>query len=167
VTESEVLDIFRETGALLEGHFLLRSGVHSRQDFQCALVLQHPRHAKRRCGALAAKLGDNGVETVVSPATGGLFVGYELARALNLRHVFVKKNAAGKLELRRNFQIAGKVIAAEDVVTRGARVEETIENVRKNGGRGRGGRGDRGPFGREAEFWRAVRKFGKMAHRNI
>ena len=131
---AEVPKIFRETDALLEGHFQLRSGLHSRQYFQCALVLQHPRHAEPLCGALAAKLGDTEAQTVVSPAMGGLFVGHELARALNLRHVFVEKNAAGKLELRHNFQIAGKVIVAEDVVTRGGRVDETIEIVRKNGG---------------------------------
>lgn len=134
MTETEVLQVFRDTHALLDGHFLLRSGLHSRQYFQCALVLQYPRHAERLCGALAAKLRETGAPMVVSPAMGGLFVGHEVARALGLRHVFVEKDAAGQLELRRNFQVAGKVIVAEDVVTRGGRVEETIEIVRKNGG---------------------------------
>ena len=134
VTETEVLQIFRDTQALLDGHFLLRSGLHSRQYFQCALVLQHPRHAERLCGALAAKLKDAGAPTVVSPAMGGLFVGHEVGRALGLRHIFVEKDAAGKLELRRNFQIAGKVIVIEDVVTKGGRVQETIDIVRKLGG---------------------------------
>jgi orotate phosphoribosyltransferase len=128
----EALEIFRETGALLDGHFLLRSGLHSRQYFQCALVLQYPRHAERLCAALAAKLP--AADLVVSPAMGGLFVGHEVARALGCRHVFVEKNAAGKLELRRNFEIAGKVVVVEDVVTKGGRVQEAIDIVRSRGG---------------------------------
>ena len=134
MTDAEVLQVFRDTGALLDGHFLLRSGLHSRQYFQCALVLQYPRQAERLCGALAGKLGGVGAELVVSPAMGGLFIGHEVARALDLRHVFVEKNAAGTLEVRRNFQVAGKVIVVEDVVTKGGRVQETIEIVRKHGG---------------------------------
>ncbi len=150
MTETEVLGVFRETNALLDGHFLLRSGLHSRQYFQCALALQYPWHAERLCGALAAKLHpapsgvkDTGAQTVVSPAMGGLFVGHEVGRALGLRHVFVEKSAAGsprsergKLELRRNFQIARgeKALVVEDVVTKGGRVQETIEIVRKHGG---------------------------------
>jgi orotate phosphoribosyltransferase len=133
LTHTEVLQIFRETKALLDGHFLLRSGLHSRQYFQCARVLQYPRYAERLCGALAAKLP--AADLVVSPALGGLFVGHEVARALGCRHVFVEKNAAGTLELRRNFEIAGKVIVAEDVITRGGRAQETIEIVRRHGGK--------------------------------
>ena len=136
VTDTEVLQIFRDTGALLDGHFVLRSGVHSRQYFQCALVLQHPRIAERLCGELAAKLKHAGAQTVVSPALGGLFVGHEVARALDVRHIFAEKNSAGALELRRNFQIAAreKVLVVEDVVTRGGRVQETIDIVRNLGG---------------------------------
>ena len=140
-TDAEILEIFRDTGALLDGHFLLRSGLHSRQYFQCALVLQYPWHAERLCGALAAKLypapsgvKDTGAQTVVSPAMGGLLVGHEVARALGLRHVFVEKDAAGNLELRRSFEIAGKAIVVEDVITKGGRVQETIEIVRQHGG---------------------------------
>jgi orotate phosphoribosyltransferase len=133
VTDTEVLEIFRQTNALLDGHFVLRSGLHSRQYFQCAQVLQHPRHAERLGGALAAELP--GADLVVSPAMGGLFVGHEVGRALGLRHVFVEKNPAGKLELRRNFQIAGRVIVVEDVITKGGRVQETIDIVRANGGK--------------------------------
>ena len=136
MTDTDVLEIFRETGALLDGHFLLRSGRHSRQYFQCALVLQHPRIAERLCGELAAKLKTTGARTVVSPALGGLFVGHEVARALNARHIFAEKNSAGRLELRRNFQIAPdeKVLVVEDVVTRGGRVQETMDIVRNLGG---------------------------------
>jgi orotate phosphoribosyltransferase len=136
MTDAEVLQIFRETNALLEGHFLLRSGLHSRQYFQCALVLQYPHHAERLCAALAAKLSSAAAQTVISPALGGLFVGHEVARALRLRHIFVEKNAAGKLQLRRSFQVGHgeKFIVVEDVVTKGGRVQETVDIVRQLGG---------------------------------
>jgi orotate phosphoribosyltransferase len=136
MTDAEVLQVFRDTRALLDGHFLLRSGLHSRQYFQCALVLQHPRLAERLCGKLAAKLKNTGAQTVISPALGGLFVGHEVARALNLRHVFAEKDSSGTLDLRRNFQIAAreKVLVVEDVVTRGGRVWETFGIVHSLGG---------------------------------
>jgi len=136
MTDADVLQIFRETKALLDGHFLLRSGLHSRQYFQCALVLQYPRVAERLCSELARKLHWLGARVVVSPAIGGLFVGHEVARALDIRHIFAEKNAAGKLELRRNFRIAPreKVLVVEDVVTRGGRVQETINIVGGLGG---------------------------------
>jgi orotate phosphoribosyltransferase len=129
---SEILKIFRETGALLDGHFVLRSGLHSRQYFQCAQLLQFPRIAEQLCRELAAKLP--AADLVVSPAMGGLLVGHEVARALGCRHVFVEKDPAGQLELRRNFEIAGKVAVVEDVVTKGGRVLETMGIVSKHGG---------------------------------
>jgi len=133
MTDQTVLQIFRDTSALLEGHFLLRSGLHSRQYFQCALVLQYPRHAETLCSALAGKLKETGATVVISPAMGGLFIGHEVGRALGLRHIFAEKNAAGQLELRRNFKIAPgeKVLVVEDVITKGGRVQETIDIVRK------------------------------------
>ena len=136
LSDAEVLQIFRDTQALLDGHFLLRSGLHSHQYFQCALVLQYPRIAERLCGALVTKLKNAGAQTVISPAMGGLFIGHEVARALNVRHIFVEKNAAGKLELRRSFQIAQheKMLVVEDVVTKGGRVQETIDIARALGG---------------------------------
>jgi len=132
----EVLRIFRDTGALLDGHFLLRSGLHSGQYFQCALVLQHPRIAEKLCGELAAKLKGFGAQAVISPAMGGLFIGHEVGRALGLRHIFAEKNAAGRLELRRSFQIAPgeRFLVVEDVITRGGRVQETIDIVLQRGG---------------------------------
>jgi orotate phosphoribosyltransferase len=137
VTDAEVLQIFRDTRALLDGHFVLRSGLHSRQYFQCAMVLQHPRVAEQLCGDLAAKLKNAGAQVVISPALGGLFVGHEVARALDVRHIFVEKNSAGKLELRRGFQIARgeRVLVVEDVVTKGGRVRETLDIVRALGGK--------------------------------
>ena len=136
VTGEEVLQIFRDTRALLDGHFVLRSGLHSCQYFQCAMVLQHPRIAEQLCGDLAVKLKNAGAQVVISPALGGLFVGYEVARALDLRHVFVEKNSAGKLELRRSFQVARgeRVLVVEDVVTKGGRVRETLDIVQALGG---------------------------------
>jgi len=136
LNDAAVLQIFRETNALLEGHFLLRSGLHSRQYFQCALVLQWPRQAERLCAALAGKLDGQQAVTVISPAMGGLFIGHEVGRALNIRHIFAEKDTAGKLELRRNFQIARgeKLIVVEDVVTKGGRVQETLDIVRQKGG---------------------------------
>ncbi len=136
MTDVDVLKIFRDTGALLEGHFLLRSGLHSRQYFQCALVLQHTRIAEQLCGTLAAKLSPAGAQTVIAPAMGGLFIGHEVGRALGLRHIFVEKNAAGRLELRRSFQVARgeRFLVVEDVITKGGRVQETMEIVQKHGG---------------------------------
>ena len=131
-----VFGIFIKTGGLLHGHFLLRSGLHSREFFQCAMVLQYPRDAEKLCAALAEKLAGKGAQAVISPAMGGLFIGHEVGRTLGLRHIFAEKNDAKKLELRRNFQIAPgeKFLVVEDVVTKGGRVQETIDIVRQKGG---------------------------------
>lgn len=131
----EILDSFRETGALLEGHFLLRSGLHSRQFFQCAILLQHTDLAARFCGMLAEKVAGISASRVISPALGGIIVGHEVARALGKQHIFVEKEE-GKLVLRRGFKIepGERFIIAEDVVTRGGRVQETIDIVRSHGG---------------------------------
>jgi orotate phosphoribosyltransferase len=132
---AELLELFRSTNALLDGHFVLRSGLHSRQYFQCALLLQHTQIAARVCAALADKLRDVAAERVVSPALGGIIVGHEIARALGKPHIFVEKEE-GKLVLRRGFEIksGSRFIVAEDVVTRGGRVQETIDIVRAHGG---------------------------------
>jgi orotate phosphoribosyltransferase len=135
MTSDELLELFRSTNALLDGHFLLRSGLHSRQYFQCALLLQHTQIAARVCGELAAKLRDIEAERVISPALGGIIVGHEIARALGKPHIFVEKEE-GKLVLRRGFEIKPgmRFIVAEDVVTRGGRVQETIDIVKAHGG---------------------------------
>jgi len=131
----DLLALFRKTGALLDGHFILRSGLHSRQYFQCALLLQHTDVAAQVCGQLADKLRKFDCDTVISPALGGIIVGQEVGRALGKRHIFVEKED-GKLVLRRGFQISPneKFIVVEDVVTRGGRVQETIDIVRAHGG---------------------------------
>lgn len=131
----DLLALFRKTGALLDGHFVLRSGLHSRQFFQCALLLQHTDIAAHVCGLLADKLRGIECDTVISPALGGIIVGQEVGRALGKRHIFVEKDA-GALVLRRGFQIRPneRFIIAEDVVTRGGRVQETVDIVRAHRG---------------------------------
>lgn len=135
MTQDQVLQVFRDTGALLEGHFILRSGRHSRQFFQCALALQQMPIVERLGAALAAKVRDLGAATVISPAMGGLVMGQEVARQLGLRFIFVEKEE-GKLVLRRGFKLAPgeKILIVEDVVTMGGRVRETMDIVRANGG---------------------------------
>jgi orotate phosphoribosyltransferase len=135
MTKDEVLQVFRDTGALLEGHFILRSGLHSRQFFQCALALQQMPIVEKLGAALAAKVRSLGVPTVIAPAMGGLVIGQEVARQLGARFIFVEKEE-GKLVLRRGFKIAPgeKILIVEDVVTKGGRVQETIDIVRANQG---------------------------------
>lgn len=130
-----LLGTFKETGALLEGHFLLRSGLHSREFFQCALLLQHAAIAEEVCGALAEKVRDFPHDAVISPAVGGIVVGQEVARHLKTRHIFAEKDAEGGLLLRRGFSIrpGERFIVAEDVVTRGGRVQQTVDIVRAHG----------------------------------
>lgn len=133
---SDLLSLFRQTGALLDGHFVLRSGLHSRQFFQCALLLQHTDVAADVCGRLADKLRAFECDAVISPALGGIVVGQEVGRHLGKRHIFAEKKPEGGLVLRRGFQIGKgeRFIVAEDVVTRGGRVQETIDIVREHGG---------------------------------
>ena len=135
MTQAEVLQVFRETGALLDGHFILRSGLHSRQFFQCALALQQMPVVERLGGAMAARLRGLGATTVIAPAMGGLVIGQEVARQLGLRFIFAEKEE-GKLVLRRGFKLAAgeKTLVVEDVVTKGGRVQETMEIVRAHGG---------------------------------
>src|SRR6266513_266088 len=131
----DLLALFRKTGALLDGHFVLRSGLHSRQYFQCAILLSHTDIADRVCKMLADKLGSFNCDSVISPALGGIIVGQEVGRSLGKPHIFVEKDE-GKLVLRRGFKIdkGKKFLVVEDVVTRGGRVQETIDIVRRNGG---------------------------------
>ena len=135
MTESEMLQVFRDTGALLEGHFILRSGLHSRQYFQCALALQHMPTVEKLGDHLASKVRSLNAVTVISPAMGGLVLGQEVARQLGLRFIFAEKED-GKLALRRGFKIGKgeKLLIVEDVVTKGGRVQETIDIVRAHKG---------------------------------
>jgi orotate phosphoribosyltransferase len=124
---SAVLSLFRESGALHEGHFKLSSGLHSAGYLQCALVLQHPVHAETFGRALADKLRSAGATVVLSPAMGGLIIGHEVGRALGVRAIFAERQD-GALTLRRGFSLTpeDRVVVIEDVVTTGLSTRETI-----------------------------------------
>lgn len=136
MTQGELLDLFRRTGALLHGHFVLRSGLHSREFFQCALLLRDTAVAEQVCRALADELRGVDCDTVISPALGGILVGQEVARQLGKPHIFAEKDDNGALVLRRGFQIrpGERFLVIEDVVTRGGRLMETVDIVRRHGG---------------------------------
>ncbi len=136
MTEQEILQTLADTGALLSGHFLLRSGLHSDHYFQAALVLQHTLVAARLCEEMANPWRNMGIETVISPAIGGLVVGQEVGRSLGVKAIFAEKDDASNLVLRRGFSLkpGEKVLVAEDVVTKGGRVQQTIDLVRAHGG---------------------------------
>jgi orotate phosphoribosyltransferase len=130
MTNKEALSLFRQTGALLDGHFILRSGLHSRQFFQCALALQQMPLVELFGAALAEKVRSLGVETVIAPAMGGLVIGQEVARQLGCRFIFAEKEN-GTLVLRRGFKIqpGERCLVVEDVVTKGGRALETVQIV--------------------------------------
>ncbi len=137
MNQDAVLDVFRSSGALLEGHFRLSSGLHSNGYLQCALVLQHPRHAEALGQALAAKVRalNLDVQAVISPALGGLIIGHEVARGLGVRAIFAERQE-GLLTLRRGFTIAAgeRFLVVEDVVTTGGSTRETMDVVTTAGG---------------------------------
>jgi orotate phosphoribosyltransferase len=131
----DLLADLRSRGAVLDGHFTLRSGLHSNRYFQCAAALEDPRFAERVGRALAERFRSDSVSAVVSPALGGIVVGYETARALGVRALFTEKDEAGRLVMRRfRLEPGERVLVVEDVVTRGGRVAETLEAVRAAGG---------------------------------
>jgi orotate phosphoribosyltransferase len=132
----EVIERFRRTGALLEGHFILSSGLHSTNYLQCALLLQHPAEAVRFGQALAEQFQDQRIETVAAPAIGGIVIGYEVARQLGSRFIWTEREA-GQMTLRRGFTIrAGEsVLVVEDVITTGGSTRETVETLRDAGAR--------------------------------
>ena len=132
VTEAQALDIFRRTGALLEGHFILRSGLRSRRYIQCALALQQMPDVESLAEGLFDKLTQIEAPTILAPAMGGLVIGQEVARQRKSRFLFAEK-VNDALELRRGFHISPgeKVIIVEDVITKGGRVTEAIEIVRQ------------------------------------
>jgi len=137
MTEQDILNLLTETGALLSGHFELRSGLHSDRFFQCANVLSHPRVAERLCAELVRNMQPvirgASIDGVIAPALGGIIVGHEVARALNVLSIFAEKQD-GKLVMRRFAIRPGeRYVVAEDVITRGGRVQETIDIVRAAG----------------------------------
>lgn len=128
--EAHLMDVFRRTGALLEGHFLLTSGLHSSRYLQCALVLQHPEHAAWVGRQLADRFAGREVEAVVAPAIGGIIVAHETAKALGVRAMFTEREG-GAMILRRGFSLAAgeRVLVVEDVVTTGGSTIETMAAV--------------------------------------
>ena len=130
-----LLAIFQQTGALLEGHFQLTSGLHSPRYLQCALVLQHPQHAEWIGQAIGQRFLDQRVSAVVAPAIGGIIVAHETARALGVRALFTERES-GVMTLRRGFRIEAyeRVLVVEDVVTTGGSTRETIDAVRSAAG---------------------------------
>jgi orotate phosphoribosyltransferase len=133
--QSEILAIFTRTRALLEGHFVLRSGLHSGHYFQCAQVCQRMDAVERLAELLVAKVRTHAFQTVLAPAMGGLVIGQEVARQAKARYIFAEKEN-NVLVLRRGFTLSPgePVLIVEDVVTRGGRVLECLEIVRKAGG---------------------------------
>ena len=135
MTRDELLDLYRRSGALLEGHFRLTSGLHSPGYLQCALVLQHPQHAEALGRAIAERTRGLRPTVVLSPALGGVVIGHEVARALGVRAIFAERQD-GALMLRRGFVVAenDRVLVVEDVVTTGGSTRETIQVARAAGG---------------------------------
>jgi orotate phosphoribosyltransferase len=136
MTRDELLDLYRRSGALLEGHFRLTSGLHSPGYLQCALVLQHPQHAEALGRAIAERARDLRPTVVLSPALGGVVIGHEVARGLGVRAIFVERQD-GALMLRRGFVIAerDRVLVVEDVITTGGSTRETMQVATAAGGR--------------------------------
>ena len=132
----EILKVLEQVGAIRQGHFELSSGRHSATYIQCALVLEHPQHAEQLGRALADLFKEHSVACVVSPALGGILVGYEVARALGVRSLFVERDRSGQMALRRGFELkpGERVLVIEDVWTTGGSTRETIGVVEEEGG---------------------------------
>ena len=130
----KVIDEFKQTGALLEGHFQLTSGLHSTVYLQCALVLQFPEKAENFARAIAQKFSTAGIRLVASPAIGGIIIGHEVARALGARFIWTEREA-GEMTLRRGFTVAPgeRTLVVEDVVTTGGSTRETVEALKRAG----------------------------------
>jgi orotate phosphoribosyltransferase len=132
----ELLALLEEVGAIRQGHFELSSGLHSSTYIQCALVLQYPERAEQLARALAAEFHDQTVDCVVAPALGGILLGYEVARALGVRSIFVERDRSGQMVFRRGFGLKPRerVLVMEDVWTTGGSTRETIGVVEEAGG---------------------------------
>ncbi len=133
MTKEQVLKSFKNTGGLLSGHFILTSGRHSDAYMQCAKLFVQPNEAEKLCGALSKKLTSFGADMIVSPAVGGIIMGYEVSRQMGIKNIFAER-VDGKMTFRRGFELnKNKVIIIEDVVTTGGSVKEIIELVRSQG----------------------------------
>ncbi|MDF2569116.1 MAG: pyrE [Sporomusa sp.] len=135
MNESEVRQLFVETGAILEGHFLLTSGLHSPLYVEKFQVLQYPKHTEKLCAALAERFKDDNIELVIGPVTGGIILAHEVGKHLDTRAIFTEREN-GKMALRRGFVIekGQRVLIVEDIVTTGGSVQEVVDVVRAQGG---------------------------------
>lgn len=140
LTDADVVKIFEQTGALLRGHFVLRSGLHSGHFFQCARVCEHLDQVSLLAQGLLQKLSGTSFTTVLAPAMGGLVIGQEVARQANARFIFAEKelspDGSTRLALRRNFTLSPdeRILVVEDVITRGGRVQESLDLIARHGG---------------------------------
>jgi len=134
MNDAEVIQKFKDTGALLEGHFLLSSGLHSSVYLQCAIALQNTTDAVEFSAAIATHFQKNAIDTVASPAIGGLVIGYEVARQLGVRFIWTERES-GRMTLRRGFTVreGERVLVVEDVITTGGSTRDTIEALRTTG----------------------------------
>ncbi len=135
LTKERVLEVLKEAGVLLEGHFLLTSGRHSNKYLQCAKIFKNAKYSEELCADLAEKFANDGIDLVVGPAMGAVIMAYEVSRHLNVPNIFTERED-GVMTLRRNFDIepGQKVIVVEDVITTGGSVKEVIEIVKEKGG---------------------------------
>ena len=135
LTEQEVMGMLEETSAVMHGHFLLTSGLHSPMYVEKFNVLQHPKHTEALCKAMAHAFKDDGIEVVIGPMTGGILLAHEVGKELGTRALFTERDN-GKMMLKRGFSIpqGAKVLVVEDIVTTGGSVFEVIETVKENGG---------------------------------
>ena len=131
----QVIQAFRDTGALLEGHFVYTSGRHGRQFLQAARVLQYPEHTEPLCCAMADNFRAAMVELVVGPATGGIILAYETARLLNCRAAFTEKHGSGAMAMKRGFSLkqGERVLVVEDITTTGGSIAKTLDHLRARG----------------------------------
>lgn len=136
MNQEQILEHFRDTNALLEGHFILSSGLHSPKYLQCALALQYPFDAAKFGKAIAETFQDQIFDTVASPAIGGLVIGYAVAQALNIRFIWTERQN-GEMTVRRGFSVRDneKILVVEDVITTGGSTRECIEALEKLGGK--------------------------------
>lgn len=135
ISNERVLEILKEAGVLLEGHFRLTSGRHSNKYLQCAKIFRNTKYSEELCAALAEQFADEGVEVVIGPAMGAVQMAYEVSRHLKCENFFAEREADGKMALRRGFVVKPgmKVLLVEDVVTTGGSVKEVLELVKAAG----------------------------------
>ena len=133
--KTEIIEIFKETEALLEGHFILTSGKHSPSYFQCAKLLQHPGYLSKFANLIAQNFQDIDIDAVISPAVGGIVLGTEVGRILNVKTIFAERKN-GEMCIRRGFEVheGQNILVIEDVITTGGSVQEVMNEVKKMGG---------------------------------